>query len=492
MNLEIKNILYRCLVLVCALVSVLGFANKASAYTIPKFYAAPFYLFDSSVTVWYSCEDYYVLGPVKYWFDILPPTIFRDFGQVTMSGSTAFKSSYAPIDQWYSQLSPASSAGFCGFGAINLGVLSPGQHTIFGLLSNPLGVSGSQGVPVWGYFSKSFNVCVPNYGSPCQTSACSVSGAYIQCDGSCYRDPAETIVPPSTPVIYGPPSVLAYDLDGYEFYAVSNACLVPRDALGNIIPAEVSRSTGWGTAHITYWFYLDIENGGQWINYFGAHLSSNYGAYGGFYDASSGFTHSYRNPPGIITAFENSSPGTARVRVQPYIVIGSSVYNESSPWLTVNILPISCAVANACGRATGTLRDHRGGSGGYCDAELPPVPSNYGSSCTSAANSCGDRNYGSVQCNGSCSAGSAPAERSEWNKSCTLTSPSNVCGKTTTSTGTTNCDGQCAGTTPATPSNSTCLYTLTVNKAGNGTGSVTGGGTYTYNPTTPVSVTASA
>ena len=192
---------------------------------------------------------------------------------------------------------------------------------------------------------------------------------------------------------------------------------------------------------------------------------------------------------------------------------------------------VCTSYSNACGQTnTGTTDCY-----GTCSASAPANPANYGSFCTSSANSCGDVNYGYIQCNGACSVSSAPAERYYWNNACTLTSAANACGQTTTasgmtdcgwtcigttpapppvttpngnpyggtciltsspnvcgqttsaSTGTYNCSGTCSGTPPASPSNTNCVYTVTVNTAGNGTGTVSGGGTYNWGSTATAS-----
>ena len=70
----------------------------------------------------------------------------------------------------------------------------------------------------------------------------------------------------------------------------------------------------------------------------------------------------------------------------------------------------------------------------------------YGNACTSSANSCGQTNSGTIQCNGSCSA-STPANPAGYGNACT--SAANACGQT--SSGTIQCDGSCSASTPANP-----------------------------------------
>ena len=274
----------------------------------------------------------------------------------------------------------------------------------------------------------------------------------------------------------------------------------------------------------TYAYHFATFNAGpsradSSITFFGRYLRWNsYGpwAYGPSDSPGYFFGYTGASTPGSINLhsyFERWGTGNVAIASIPYTVCAPSwnqaCYAEanscgdrnyagtadcngncpsSSRTLERSYYRSSCSsYPNACDQTTTGTTD----CNGSCSATTPPAnPAGYGSSCTSAANSCGDRNYGYVQCNSSCSAGGAPAERSVWNKSCTLLSTPNVCGKTVTSTGITNCDGQCTGTTPAAPSNSTCLYTLTVDKAGNGTGTVSGGGTYDLGSTATARATA--
>ncbi|MFZ1074902.1 MAG: hypothetical protein WAN50_00820 [Minisyncoccia bacterium] len=93
-----------------------------------------------------------------------------------------------------------------------------------------------------------------------------------------------------------------------------------------------------------------------------------------------------------------------------------------------------------------------------------------GSTCTSAANSCGQTNTGTVQCDGTCSA-STPANPSGYGNACT--SAANACGQT--NTGTVQCDGTCSASTP---SDSSCpLPTSSVTESPNPVLYNTGGGT---------------
>jgi len=75
-----------------------------------------------------------------------------------------------------------------------------------------------------------------------------------------------------------------------------------------------------------------------------------------------------------------------------------------------------------------------------------PLPSNYGNSCTSSANSCGQTNNGTTLCDGSCDA-ITPPNPPGYGSSCT--SNPNSCGDV--GHGTKQCDGTCDAVTPADP-----------------------------------------
>ncbi len=118
---------------------------------------------------------------------------------------------------------------------------------------------------------------------------------------------------------------------------------------------------------------------------------------------------------------------------------------------------VCTSYSNVCGQTTSGTTD----CSGVCSATTPATPTGYGDSCSSNTNSCGGVNYGSLACSGTgvaCSVSStAPANPSYYGTSCTLTSAQNICGKTTTAIGTYDCNNICVGTTPAAPSNTTCV-----------------------------------
>ncbi len=93
---------------------------------------------------------------------------------------------------------------------------------------------------------------------------------------------------------------------------------------------------------------------------------------------------------------------------------------------------------NACGVSGGTVN-----CDGTCSGSTPALPAGYGSSCTSAPNSCGATNSGAIGCSGTCSA-TTPANPAGYGSSCT--SAPNSCGMT--NLGTIGCSG-CSATTPS-------------------------------------------
>lgn len=101
--------------------------------------------------------------------------------------------------------------------------------------------------------------------------------------------------------------------------------------------------------------------------------------------------------------------------------------------------------ANACGQTSSGTYD----CGGSCSASTPgySTPHNlYGQSCTSSANACGQTQGGTYQCNNVCSA-STPGysgPHSLYGQSCV--SAPNVCGQT--NTGTYGCNNVCSASTP--------------------------------------------
>lgn len=108
---------------------------------------------------------------------------------------------------------------------------------------------------------------------------------------------------------------------------------------------------------------------------------------------------------------------------------------------------------------------------GYIDITVvSPCVSNNGATCSSSANSCGQTNSGTIQCDGSCSAG-IPANPSGLGTSCQ--SSANVCGLV--NTGTIQCNGSCSATTP---SNASCPST-----AVNGSCDSSNGTTVSVQPT---------
>ncbi len=121
------------------------------------------------------------------------------------------------------------------------------------------------------------------------------------------------------------------------------------------------------------------------------------------------------------------------------------------------------SLPNACGQTTTTTTGTIGCDSISCTGTppvTPPVttPNNaiYNASC-SVTNACGT-NSGTITCAGTCSA-LTPYIPPNYGTACTITSPANGCGMTTTATGTYNCSGVCAPTPPA-PTPSAPLNTL--------------------------------
>lgn len=107
-----------------------------------------------------------------------------------------------------------------------------------------------------------------------------------------------------------------------------------------------------------------------------------------------------------------------------------------------------------------------------CYPPPPPVCNvNQGKPCDSDANSCGEKNSGTIQCSGSCSAVTPPVPTG-YGQSCTK---QNVCNSTS---GTVVCDGSCSAPDPAMPENYGQTCQSSANACGmRNTGAITCGGT---------------
>jgi len=87
----------------------------------------------------------------------------------------------------------------------------------------------------------------------------------------------------------------------------------------------------------------------------------------------------------------------------------SNTYGEKNsltvPNCTASNYGQSCtSTANSCGQTNSGTYDVNGN----CTASTPPNPGNLGQSCASSANACGQTSGGTYQCNGSCSASAPP------------------------------------------------------------------------------------
>ncbi len=145
-------------------------------------------------------------------------------------------------------------------------------------------------------------------------------------------------------------------------------------------------------------------------------------------------THSGSNTLLVPTA--TAGEWNAFVAHAPGISVGSCCASNSGQGCTSS--------ANSCGQTnSGTIQCN-----GSCSATTPANPSYYGQACASTPNSCGQTNSGTYNCSDVCSA-STPANPAGYGNSCT--SAPNSCGQT--NSGTIQCNGTCSA---ATPSNSGC------------------------------------
>jgi hypothetical protein len=133
---------------------------------------------------------------------------------------------------------------------------------------------------------------------------------------------------------------------------------------------------------------------------------------------------------------------------------------------------------NDCGQRNSSTYD----CSGNCPATTPADPSYYGQTCYSSYNDCSQRNSGTYNCSDVCSA-STPADPSYYNTSCSVTSPQNSCGQTQQCGGTYNCADTCVTGTCNAPSNSGCpIYGCTDSNAFNyNSGANTNDGSCHYN-----------
>lgn len=167
-----------------------------------------------------------------------------------------------------------------------------------------------------------------------------------------------------------------------------------------------------------------------------------------------------------------------------------------------------CSIANGggtCYAGTADWVTYCNGTGEWTNNtcyEITCCVANQGASCSSAANSCGTTNSGTIQCNGTCSATTAPANPAGYGTYCTsapnacgytdtqmitcsgcpattpanpagygnaCTSAPNACGST--NSGTVQCNGTCSATTPATPAGygTSCTRTNSCSQSNTGT-----------------------
>ena len=207
------GILHRSLLFLFILVSMLGFAGKASAQYMNYQVYTLFYREGEPVTVWVACDYGWHIG---YTLSGGALSAYRAPGIYAV----ALPITRAPL---------ANSLRLVGTEGetIHLGALGAGTYTIFvfGALPNGVlllyqnfianivytmtvgelytanlfdnyGITGSgegnyELLGTNGYYSKTFDVCVSNYGSSCAYNSCGDPNGYIQCDGSCSASPVE-------------------------------------------------------------------------------------------------------------------------------------------------------------------------------------------------------------------------------------------------------------------------------------------------------------
>lgn len=129
-----------------------------------------------------------------------------------------------------------------------------------------------------------------------------------------------------------------------------------------------------------------------------------------------------------------------------------AVFSALNIWFCDSWIDPYCSLASSLG----------GASYGIPYSVINSCNVNNGATCQSSANSCGQSNSGTIQCNGSCSAG-IPANPSGLGTSCQ--SSANVCGLV--NTGTIQCNGSCSATTP---SNASCPSTAVNGSCGSSQG----------------------
>ncbi len=175
----------------------------------------------------------------------------------------------------------------------------------------------------------------------------------------------------------------------------------------------------------------------------------------------------------VVAFTAPTTPGTYMINVSGCI----SMCTSGNLWFTV--LPAnygqSCASAgNACGQVNwGTIQ-----ANGACSVSAAPAnPVNLGWGCNSAPNSCGQVNTGAIQCNGMCSAG-VPANPAGYGNAC---SAANSCGQT--NAGSIQCNGSCSATAPSESGCYACVGTVPSNAtvfSGENTTNLGGNTPYTY------------
>ncbi len=149
-------------------------------------------------------------------------------------------------------------------------------------------------------------------------------------------------------------------------------------------------------------------------------------------------------PPPTPPAYD---PGTGCPAFQPIGGNGQGGFGSPVSYEEAQSY-VNAANGSGCGGSCSLTDTHWG----YTMVCTPPPVYTV---CYSGANACGQTSAGVSANGGSCSA-STPGNPSHYGQSCTLISPPNSCGQTTTASGTFNCAGACVGTAPAAPSAASC------------------------------------
>ncbi len=129
------------------------------------------------------------------------------------------------------------------------------------------------------------------------------------------------------------------------------------------------------------------------------------------------------NPPGYGGACTGVNSCGQSYPDQTTCTFVKTPYMGNTFWCTSGGYTIgadgNCYTCTTTNPGAGTIQCN-----GSCSGATPPLPSGYGSACTSTANACGQTNSGTITCSGSCNA-SAPSNSSCPSTTATLTASPN-------------------------------------------------------------------